>query len=151
MGLSQFQAPDPAAYNALVWLIARQIPPGKVSTYGQIASMIPPPQGAAPDAYARLSPRWVGAAMRAAPDDVPWQRVINSQGKISPRGSGDAVDEQRARLEAEGVAFSAQGRVDFEVYAWDGPDPTWVRDHGLLPPRSLRQKPPAKPAQPGLF
>ncbi len=142
MVLSQFQAPYPAAYNALVWLIARQIPPGKVSTYGQIASMIPPPEGAAPDAYARLSPRWVGAAMRAAPDDVPWQRVINSQGKISPRGSGDSVDEQRARLEAEGVTFTPQGRVDFEIYAWDGPDPAWLRAYGLLPPRSLRQKPP---------
>ncbi len=146
MALSQFHAPDPDAYNALVWLIARQIPPGRVSTYGQIASMIPPPEGVAPDAYARLSPRWVGASMRAASDDVPWQRVINSQGKISPRGSGDAVDEQRVRLEAEGVTFTPQGRVDFEIYAWDGPDPAWLRERHLLPPRSLRKKPPAKPA-----
>src|SRR5574341_2086521 len=100
-----FQPPDPSTYNSTVWAIARQIPEGKVSTYGQIASMIPAPDAVDPDQYRRLAPRWVGNAMHRCPDDVPWQRVINSEGKISlPAGSASA-DEQRARLEMEGVSF----------------------------------------------
>src|SRR5512139_1903672 len=97
--------PDPQTYNALVWEIARQVPEGAVTSYGQIASMIPSPAGIDPDQYRRLSPRWAGAAMNACPDDVPWQRVINSQGTISlPPGSATA-DSQRALLEMEGVVF----------------------------------------------
>jgi methylated-DNA-protein-cysteine methyltransferase-like protein len=135
-----FQPPDPSAYNPLVWAIARQIPEGRVSTYGQIASMIPAPDGVDPDQYRRLAPRWVGNAMHGCPDDVPWQRVINSEGKISlPAGSAGA-DEQRARLEMEGVSFDADGRIDLDRYGWDGPDEQWLAEHGLFKPRSLRKK-----------
>jgi methylated-DNA-protein-cysteine methyltransferase-like protein len=59
----------------------------------------------------------VGGAMANAPDDVPWQRVINSQGKISLRpGLGPAV--QRNLLEQEGVVFDAKDRVDLKTYGW---------------------------------
>ena len=77
--------PDPTAFNALVWEIVQQIPPGYVSAYGQIASMIPPPSGVDPLQYARLGAIWVGYAMHAVPEGsaVPWHRVINSQGQIS--------------------------------------------------------------------
>lgn len=133
------QPPDPRSFYGLVWEIVRQIPEGRVSTYGQIASMIPPPPGADPIQYERLKARWVGRAMNAAPvgGGIPWQRVINSQGMISlPRGSA-AADEQRARLEMEGVEFDARGRVDFRQVGWDGPPVEWLAAHGLLPPRPL--------------
>jgi methylated-DNA-protein-cysteine methyltransferase-like protein len=57
--------------------------------------------------------------MAACPDDVPWQRVINSQGKISPRTGG--AEKQRLLLEQEGVEFDAKDRVDFKKYGWKGP------------------------------
>jgi methylated-DNA-protein-cysteine methyltransferase related protein len=144
--------PEPERFNQIVWEIARQIPAGYVSTYGQIASMIPPPDGIAPPDYDRLSPRWVGKAMNATPagQGIPWQRVINSQGKISlPEGSQVALD-QRAFLEAEGVDFDAHDRVDFEVCGWDGPPADWLEAHGLFPPRSLKKRGKG-PSQPALF
>jgi len=58
--------------------------------------------------------------MAACPDDVPWQRVINSQGKISPRPGG--AEKQRQLLEQEGVEFDAKDRVDLKKYGWNGLD-----------------------------
>ena len=137
--------PDPKGYNARVYDLVRQIAAGRVATYGQIARLIPPPSGMNPADYLRLSPRWVGGAMAICPDDVPWQRVINGQGKISLR-PGDAVNEQRRRLEAEGVVFDARERVDLERYRWQ-PDPTWLREHGF----TVWDEPGSKPGQPKLF
>jgi len=111
--------PDPIIYNNQVWDLVRQVPPGKVTTYGQIARMIPPPVGVEPKAYIALGPRWVGSAMAKCPADVPWQRVINSKGEISPR---PGAQEQRRLLEEEGIEFSASGRVDLKVYGWEGPE-----------------------------
>lgn len=148
-----YNPPDPSSFNQAVWQIARQIPEGKVSTYGQIASMILPPEGVTLEQYQRLSPRWVGSAMRAVPpgQGIPWQRVINSQGKISfPRGSAGA-DEQRALLEMEGVAFDPEGRVDFEQVGWEGPPVEWLDAHQLASPRSLKKSLKQKDIQPGLF
>jgi len=109
--------PDPKAYAAQVYEMVRKIPAGRVTTYGQIAGMIPPPAGVDPAAYARLSPRWVGSAMAQCPDDAPWQRVINSQGRVSPRpGYGPLV--QRTLLEQEGVVFDERDRVDLKKYGW---------------------------------
>lgn len=139
-----YQPPDPAPFNETVWEIVRQIPEGTVSTYGQIASMIPAPPDVPPDRYERLRARWVGNAMRHVPSgsDVPWHRVINSQGTISiPKGSTSA-DVQRARLEMEGVEFDQAGRVDFDACGWDGPPADWLAARDLLPPRSLKSKPP---------
>ncbi len=150
--ISMYQPPDPSAYNTLVWEIVRQIPEGRVSTYGQIASMIPPPPGLDPEQYRRLSPRWVGSALNATPAGmgIPWQRVINSQGAISlPAGSASA-DQQRGLLEREGIIFDEHGRVDLNSVGWEGPDPDWLQMHSLLPPRSLR-KDAGRPVQPGLF
>lgn len=132
-----YSPPDPASYNEIVWLIARQVPRGTVTTYGQIASMIPPPEDVEPPTYDRLSPRWVGVAMHVCPDNVPWQRVINSQGKISAR---PGAERQRRLLEAEGVVFDDSGRVDFDQVGWDGPPPEWLAEHALLSPRSLKSK-----------
>lgn len=148
-----YNPPDPTSFNKVVWQIVRQIPEGKVSTYGQIASMIPPPKSVAPEQYQRLGARWVGSAMQAVPagQGVPWQRVINSQGKISlPRGSAGA-DEQRALLEIEGVLFDQEGRVDFEQVGWEGPPTEWLDAHRLVSPRSLKKSPKPQNSQPNLF
>jgi methylated-DNA-protein-cysteine methyltransferase-like protein len=133
--------PDPDRYFALVWEIVEQIPPGRVSTYGQIASMIPPPPEVEPPQYARLGALWVGKAMNAVPGGsaIPWQRVINSQGKISLPAGSSGAEEQRALLEMEGVAFDDQGRVNLSVVGWEGPPAGWLRARGLSPPRPLKK------------
>lgn len=112
--------PTPADYNALVWEIVRQIPSGRVSTYGQIAALIPLPRGMNLRDYEAWGARWVGGAMAACPEDVPWQRVINAQGKISIRRRGGHI-RQRQLLEAEGVVFGESGRIDLAQFKWAGP------------------------------
>lgn len=108
--------PDPIFFNHQVWDLVRQIPSGRVATYGQIAKLMPPPEGVDAKAYLSLGPRWVGSAMAKCPEDVPWQRVINSKGEISPR---PGTDEQRRLLEAEGVAFDVRGRVNLTRFGWE--------------------------------
>lgn len=134
------QPPDPQAFYALVWEIVCQIPAGRVSTYGQIASMIPPPEGVEPPLYDRMGARWVGDAMRATPEGsgIPWQRVINSRGQISLPAGSVGADLQRALLEMEGIVFDEQSRVDLRLYGWEGPPAKWLAEHGLLPPFSFR-------------
>ena len=100
--------PSPA--NAVfhrVYNIVRKIPRGKVATYGQIARMMGMPHGA----------RTVGWAMRACPQNVPWHRVVNAQGKISMRDT-EGFPLQRALLQAEGVRFSQVGMIDLNKYGW---------------------------------
>jgi methylated-DNA-protein-cysteine methyltransferase-like protein len=126
--------PDPIIFKNQVWEIVRQIPVGKVATYGQIARMIPPPKDMPQRSYDAFGPRWVGGAMAACPDDVPWQRVINSKGEISPR---PGAEEQRRLLGEEDVNFKENGKVDFERYGWNGPDPAWCKLHGYLVPPPL--------------
>jgi methylated-DNA-protein-cysteine methyltransferase-like protein len=111
--------PNQQAYYEQVWDLVRQIPRGKVASYGQIASMLPPPNGVEFEAYKAFGPRWVGGAMAGCPDDVPWQRVINSQGKISER---PGAERQRQLLEEEeGVVF-VKDKVDLKKYGWKGLD-----------------------------
>jgi len=143
--------PDPAPYFRTVWSIVQQVPPGLVTTFRQIATMIPTPPGVEADDYAKLGARWVGDAMNAVsfPDEptVPWHRVINSKGGISlPPGSKGAAT-QRERLLAEGIAFDAKDRIDFEVWGWQGADPDWIAVHGLLSAPSLRRQASAAPGQ----
>mgnify|MGYP003681953900 CR=1 FL=1 len=85
------------------------IPPGRVVTYGQIAEHLGMYYGG----------RKVGWAMRHCPAQLPWHRVVNSQGRISLRSPGP-FDLQRALLEDEGVQFDSTNRVDLSVYRWDG-------------------------------
>ncbi len=62
----------------------------------------------------------IGFAMAALPEgsDVPWQRVINKQGKISPHGYGMGSVIQRQLLEEEGVIFDLEGRIDWDRFGW---------------------------------
>ncbi len=109
--------PDPLAYNLAVWEIVKKIPPGKVTTYGRIAGLIPAPEDVGAEEYKAVGARWVGGAMAACPDEVPWQRVINAQGKISERRGGGTI-RQRQLLEEEGVEFDDHDRVDLNKYGW---------------------------------
>jgi methylated-DNA-protein-cysteine methyltransferase-like protein len=109
--------PGREQYHEEVWDLVRRIPAGRVSTYGRIAALAAPPAGMDPAAYRAFGARWVGGAMAHCPDDVPWWRVINAQGRISPR---DSSAEQRARLEREGVVFDARGRIALAEFVWDG-------------------------------
>jgi methylated-DNA-protein-cysteine methyltransferase related protein len=110
--------PDPVMFNRHVWSAVRRVPVGRVATYGQIARLIPPPEGVDLQDYLAFGPRWVGTAVAACPDDVPWQRVINAKGEISPR---PGAERQRRLLEAEGVVFDARDRVDLVRFRWQGP------------------------------
>ena len=109
--------PNQDAYYEQVWELVRQIPYGKVATYGQIAKMLPPPQGVEIESYNAFGPRWVGGAMANCPDDVPWQRVINSKGEISQR---PGAQRQKEFLLEEGVVFNEKGRIDLKKYGWGG-------------------------------
>lgn len=112
----------------LIYLVVQQVPQGRVTTYGQVAEIV----GHGVDA------RVVGYAMAGLPADVdvPWQRVINRQGKISLTGRGG--EAQRQMLEAEGIEFDEQGRIDFNRFGWEGPEADFIALNGLHPARSLR-------------
>jgi methylated-DNA-protein-cysteine methyltransferase-like protein len=103
---------DGGGLHERIYEIVRQIPEGRVATYGQIARLV-----------GCCTARMAGYAMAAVSfgADVPWQRVINSKGEVSPRSHGDGHDEQRILLEAEGVIFNERGRVDLERFGWSSP------------------------------
>jgi methylated-DNA-protein-cysteine methyltransferase-like protein len=148
------QPPNPRAYYELVWEIVRQVPRGAVTTFGQIASMIPPPEGVEAGDYERLAPRWVGDAMNAVSriDDpsIPWHRVINSKGGISLPEDSISAAQQRARLRLEGLLDDHE-RVDLNSHGWEGPDDDWRKEHGFRPPKPLRKPPPEDAGQLRLF
>ncbi|MCA9753776.1 MAG: MGMT family protein, partial [Gemmatimonadetes bacterium] len=58
--------------------------------------------------------------MGSCPDDVPWQRVVNSRGEISQRSAGDGAARQRRKLRGEGVTIDRRGRIDLEEFGWLG-------------------------------
>ena len=116
--MSYVPPPNKQHYYEQVWALVRQIPRGRVATYGQITKMLPQPEGASEEDYQMSAARWVGMAMSACPGDVPWQRVINSQGKISFRAE---AAKQKELLQAEGILF-LKDRLDLQEYQWHGPE-----------------------------
>src|SRR5436309_2488994 len=107
------------------YALVRQIPRGKVTTYGQLGAMC----GIADS-------RIAGDAMRVA-KDVPWQRVINARGQISLKG--ETGKRQRILLEEEGVIFDDKGTVDLARYGWQ-PDATWLQANGYQMPPLVKPK-----------
>jgi len=93
-----------ASFHELVYAIVRQVPRGRVITYAAIARLLGDPRHA----------RQVGWAMAAAPSRLAAHRVINSRGGVS----GLNATRRRKKLEAEGVRFTLDGRVDLERYLW---------------------------------
>ncbi|KAF7552916.1 hypothetical protein G7Z17_g3959 [Cylindrodendrum hubeiense] len=91
---------EAAAFFHAVYSAVQEIPHGRVTTYGHIAALVGTPD----------------ASQRFNNDNVPWQRVINAKGIISPSRN------QAAALRAEGVevSTSAMGElsVDFSEYGW---------------------------------
>ena len=92
--------------------VVRQIPRGRVATYGQIAAMMGEPRKA----------RYVGFAMHASPGvagGVPCHRVVFADGSLAPGFAFSGPGAQRAMLEDEGVAFTPSGRVDKRRCRWE--------------------------------
>lgn len=145
VGMDTLQDSD---FRQQVYRLVEQVPAGKVTTYGQLAAMIPPPTGADPAGFSRIGAQWVGRAMRLAPEHLAWHRVINSQGKISLPAASRSGAIQRMRLEAEGIEFDRQGRVDLGRFGWEGPPADWLHEHGYLLAPSMGR---ARPAQLSLF
>jgi methylated-DNA-protein-cysteine methyltransferase-like protein len=83
-----------------------RIPRGRVATYGQLSELID----------GRLSPVGVGWALRAGDAELPWYRVVNASGGISTEK--ETPGRQRRLLEAEGVRFTSEGKVDLARHQW---------------------------------
>jgi methylated-DNA-protein-cysteine methyltransferase-like protein len=109
--------PTQTEFREQVYKIVSRIPAGRVMTYGDIALLIPAPNGMHWERYRKVSPRWVGYAMAASPTGLPWHRVINSKGEISPRSDSD-WHVQMHLLKMEGVEFNAKNQIDLSKYRW---------------------------------
>jgi alkylated DNA nucleotide flippase Atl1 len=101
--------PERPSLYTRIYTIVRHIPRGHVSTYGSVAKTL-----------GGCTARQVGYAMAALPkgNQVPWHRVINSKGEISPRKHGHGSEDQRRRLLAEGVFIDLKGKIDLWRYGW---------------------------------
>ncbi|MFC3859159.1 MGMT family protein [Deinococcus antarcticus] len=99
---------DEATFRRKALELVARIPAGRVVTYGQLALLAGNP-GAA---------RQAGQIMHSlAGSDLPWQRVINAQGRVSTHKLGFG-DLQERLLQAEGVVFGPSGRCDLGKYQW---------------------------------
>ncbi len=120
-------APSGAGAYPRIYDAVRRIPHGRVATYGQVAAIA----GLAGRA------RQVGYALHALPEgsDVPWHRVINARGEVSPRSPHSQPGRegyQRFLLEEEDVEFDRGGRVDLARFRWQ-PEPPPRRRHPRRP------------------
>ena len=94
-----------------IYTLVKLIPPGYVCSYGCLGRKI------------GCTARTVGFALSALParNDVPWQRIVNSRGMISPRADGGRHQLQRDLLEIEGVCFDDTNRIDLIAHGWNFP------------------------------
>lgn len=110
-----------------VYAVVRRIPPGTVTSYGRVAQMLGRPNAA----------RAVGYALSALKDDddnkhgnVPWHRVVNSQGRISIKNREYSARQQATLLRDEGVVVSEDLHIDLEEFLWEGLH--WVEIDDIL-------------------
>lgn len=105
-------------FNDAVYACVKKVPYGKVVSYGQVARMIGQPRKS----------RFVGFAMHSNPEGwdsetqtgIPCHRVVFKDGGLAPGFAFGGPEEQRARLDAEGVTFTEDGRVDMNACRWNG-------------------------------
>ena len=104
-------AKEGGSLHQRIYAVVARVPRGRVATYGQVAVLAGLPR------HARL----VGYALHALPEgsELPWQRVINSRGEVSPRAMPGWDGYQRHLLEEEGVRFDAAARVNLKRYLWE--------------------------------
>lgn len=93
----------------LIWQIVKQIPKGKVATYGKVAEL------SGLNNQARL----VGYALHNLSEKtkIPWHRVVNSKGKISFPKNSNSYKSQRSLLEKEGISLKCE-IIDMNKYGW---------------------------------
>ena len=117
-------APRRNAFDQRVRVVVAFIPEGRLSTYGQVADWI--------GAYGCA--RQVGWALRrlCLPSRIPWQRVVNAQGRISMSLSREGSDwMQRELLIAEGIPVDQEGRLPLKRFLWS-PDEGQLDEMGQL-------------------
>ena len=92
-----------------IYEVVKNIPKGKVATYGQVALLAGNPRWA----------RVVGYALHINPEPgvIPCHRVVNREGKVAPGFAFGGEGVQRKLLEAEGVVFEADGRIDLKKFS----------------------------------
>lgn len=93
-----------------IYAVVRQIPRGKVASYGQVAALAG-------------NPRWsrvVGYALHVNPDPdgTPCYRVVRKDGGLSEAFAFGGINVQRELLERDGVEFDSEGKVLMEKYRW---------------------------------
>lgn len=99
-----------SAFATKVIELILKVPKGKVATYGQIAKLAGKPQGS-------RGVSWILHSSSKA-YKLPWQRILNSQGKISfPVGSAEFTKQKRL-LVSEGIKFDEQNQIDLKTYQW---------------------------------
>lgn len=95
-----------------VYELVQQVPKGKVVTYGQIAKKL-----------GTKDSRKVGWALHTNSDEkTPCHRVVNKNGRLAPNFAFSGEEEQRLRLEKEGVKFTPEGRVKMKRYQYQFED-----------------------------
>jgi len=99
-----------------VYKVARRVPRGRVATYGQISDELRRQNSAI---KYRITPRIVGFALHANHNSrIPCHRVVNRNGRIAESYVFGGAQEQRRRLEGEGIEFMNEKHIDLENFLW---------------------------------
>lgn len=93
----------------LVYEVVKQVPKGRVTSYGAIAAVL----------GAKLSARMVGWAMNGAPARVPAHRVVNRNGMLSGKHHFATPTKMQELLEKEGIKVKNDAIIDFKKHFWD--------------------------------
>lgn len=101
-----------------VYAVVRRIPRGKVTSYGRVAQMLGRPRAARAVGYALNALK--SDERQASGEPVPWQRVINSQGRISIVNREHSAVQQAELLRSEGVTVSQDFKVNLDLFLWEG-------------------------------
>jgi methylated-DNA-protein-cysteine methyltransferase-like protein len=115
---SQSSSPNSKFFEQ-VYNVVKQIPEGKVTTYGQISFWL---RSGITGSEIDVSPQFVGWALHANkdPETVPCHRVVNKDGGLAPSYAFGGPGQQKVRLFMEGVTFIDETHVDLKKHFWKG-------------------------------